>query len=114
MGMSLDELAMENDARRESLTGSCPLPFLEKGIAQIALIVENLDKSMESFWKLFGVGPWYVCTYGKPLVKEMSYRGQPADYKMRVALAWMGPLRLELIQILEGDTIYAEHVQRHS
>ena len=63
------------------------LPFLENGIAQVALVVEDLDKAMEYWWKLFGVGPWHVYTYGKPLVKELTYRGKPADYRMRIALS---------------------------
>jgi hypothetical protein len=43
----------------------------------------------------------------------MSCRGRPVEYKMRVALAWIGPLRIELIQILGGDTVYDEFVARH-
>lgn len=93
--------------------GREPLPFLQRGIAQVALIVEDLDKAMEAYWKLFGIGPWHVYTYGKPLVKEMSYRGQPAEYRMRLALSWIGPLRIELIQPLEGDTVYADFVRAH-
>lgn len=89
------------------------LPFLQKGVAQVALVVEDLDKTVENYWKLFGIGPWHFYTYGKPLVKKMSYRGQPGEYKMRVALSYLGPLRIELIEIVEGDTIYAEFVKEH-
>ena len=88
-------------------------PFLQNGIAQVALIVKDLDRAMEAYWELCGIGPWHVYTYGKPLVKKMSYRGQPADYKMRIGLSWIGPLRLELIEMLEGETIYAEFVEKH-
>jgi len=95
----------------KNLTGE--LPFLKNGVAQVALIVEDLDKAVESYWKLFGIGPWHIYTYGKPLVKRMTYRGEPCEYKMRVALAYIGPLRIELIEILEGDTIYAEFVKEH-
>jgi 4-hydroxyphenylpyruvate dioxygenase-like putative hemolysin len=89
------------------------LPFLQKGIAQVALVVEDLDKTVENYWKLFGIGPWHFYTYGKPLVKQMSYRGEPTEYKMRVALSYLGPLRIELIEMVEGDTIYAEFVEQH-
>ena len=89
------------------------LPFLKKGIAQVALIVEDLDRTVEDYWKLFGIGPWHIYTYGKPLVKKMSYHGRPSDYKMRVALSYIGPLRIELIEMLEGDTIYADFVKGH-
>jgi methylmalonyl-CoA epimerase len=96
----------DEDMKRE-------LPFLENGIEQVALIVEDLDKAVETYWKLFGVGPWHIYTYGKPLVKKMTYRGNPAEYKMRIALAQVGPMRMELIEMMEGDTIYADFVKEH-
>jgi methylmalonyl-CoA/ethylmalonyl-CoA epimerase len=90
-----------------------PLPFLRNGIAQVALVVEDLDKAVENYWKLFGIGPWHFYTYGKPLVKRMSYHGQPSEYKMRIALSYLGPLRIELIELGEGDTVYADYVREH-
>ncbi|MCS7221069.1 MAG: VOC family protein [Anaerolineae bacterium] len=89
------------------------LPFLRNGIAQVGLVVPNLEAAVEAYWKRFGIGPWHFYTYGKPLVKRMTYRGQPADYKIRVALAWAGPMRIELIEVIEGDTIHAEFVREH-
>jgi hypothetical protein len=32
---------------------------------------------------------------------------------MRIALSYLGPLRIELIQPLEGDTVYADFVREH-
>ena len=89
------------------------LPFFEKGVAQIAFIVENLERSVEKYWKVFGIGPWHFYTYGKPLVKRMSYHGRPADYRMWIALSHIGDLRIELIEMAEGDTIYRDHVKKH-
>jgi methylmalonyl-CoA/ethylmalonyl-CoA epimerase len=89
------------------------LPFLKNGIAQVAMVVEDLDKTVEQYWKHFGIGPWHFYTYGKPLVKQMSYHGEPAEYKMRVALAYFGPMRVELIEAQEGDTVYADFIREH-
>lgn len=88
-------------------------PFPLKGIAQICMIVPDLDKAMENYWKVFGVGPWHVYTYGKPLVKRMTRHGKPAEYRMKVGLANIGDMRIELIQPLEGDTVYSEFVAKH-
>ena len=87
--------------------------FLQNGVAQVALVVEDLDKTVENYWKLYGIGPWYFYTYGKPLVKRMSYHGEASEYKMRIALSYLGPLRIELIELGEGDTVYADHVREH-
>lgn len=90
-----------------------PLPFLKNGIAQVALIVKDLDKTVENYWKLFGIGPWQFYTYGKPLVKKMSYHGKASDYTMRVALSYLGDTRIELIELGEGETIYQDFVNEH-
>ena len=58
-----------------------PLPFLKNGIAQVALLVRDLDKAVENYWMQFGIGPWHFYTYGKPLVKQMSYQGAAYDGK---------------------------------
>jgi hypothetical protein len=89
------------------------LPFLKNGIDQIALVVEDIDKGVEAFWKLFGIGPWHIYTYGRPLVQTMSYRGKPGNFRMRLALSQIGPLGIELIEPLEGDSIYADHIEKH-
>ncbi len=91
------------------------LPFLHNGIGQVALLVKDLDKTVEMYWKVFGIGPWHFYTYGKPLVKKMTYQGKPAEYKMRVALSYFGPMRVELIQPLsdEGANIYDDYIAEH-
>jgi methylmalonyl-CoA/ethylmalonyl-CoA epimerase len=92
---------------------SHPLPFLQNGIAQVAILVEDLEKTVENYWTMFGIGPWHFYTYSKPLVKQMSYRGQPAEYAMRFALSQIGPLRIELIEAKEGDSIYVDFIRAH-
>ncbi len=89
------------------------LPFLDNGIAQTAIVVEDLERTVEKYWEVFGVGPWHFYTYEKPLVKEMSYQGKPADYAMRIALSYFGPSRIELIEAKRGDSVYADFVREH-
>lgn len=89
------------------------LDFLDKGIAQIALVVKDLDKTVEQYHRAFGIGPWDFYTYGKPLVRHMSRNGRRTEYKMRVALSYLGPLRIELIEQVEGDTVYKEFIEKH-
>jgi len=89
------------------------LPFLRQGIAQIAIIVQHLDETVAVFWNMFGIGPWHFYTYGVPLVKMMTYYGEPSEYKMRVALANWGESRIELIEPLEGKSIYTDFIAKH-
>jgi catechol 2,3-dioxygenase-like lactoylglutathione lyase family enzyme len=90
-----------------------PLPNLRNGIAQVAILVRDLDSTVENYWKMFGIGPWHFYTYAKPLVKEMSYHGRPAEHSIRIALSYIGPLRIELIEVLEGDSIHADFIREH-
>lgn len=90
-----------------------PLPFLQNGIAQVCIIVPKLEPVVEAYHRLFGIGPWQFYTYKKPLVKEMHYQGKPANYAIRLALSNFGPMRIELIEPLEGDSIYADFVREH-
>lgn len=90
-----------------------PLPFLKQGIAQVAMIVPDLEEVVRNYWNFFGIGPWHFYTYARPLVPHMAYYGQPANYRMRIALSYFGSMRVELIEIGEGDTIYADFVREH-
>ncbi|MBI2940020.1 MAG: VOC family protein [Chloroflexi bacterium] len=92
------------------MTDSTRLPISR--IDQVCVVVRDLQGAMERYWSLLGIGPWRVYTYGAPLVKEMTYRGRPADYRMRIALAQVGPTMFELIQPLQGPTLYHEFLER--
>lgn len=87
------------------------LPFSR--VDQVCVVVRNLHRAMEQYHRLLGVGPWRVYTFGAPRVKQMTYRGQPADFRMNVALTQCGAVQLELIEPLQGPTIYHEMLERH-
>ena len=89
------------------------LPFLDRGIAQIAFVVEDLDSSVERYHRVFGVGPWDFYTYERPFVPHMTYRGEQADYSIRIALSYFGDMRVEFIEPVRGPTIYHEFIEKH-
>lgn len=89
------------------------LSFLDRGVAQVALVVRDLDQTVQAYWERLGVGPWHFYTYRRPFVPRMTRNGEPADYAMRVALANLGPTRIELIEQQAGDTVYAEFTRAH-
>jgi hypothetical protein len=89
---------------------ACELPIRLGDVLQVGLVVRDLQKSMEAYWRLLGIGPWKIYTYAPPLLREATVRGRHVDYSMRVAHAQAGPTQLELIQPLEGPSIYQEHL----
>jgi hypothetical protein len=79
-------------------------------INQIALVVRDLEAAMRHYWEVLGIGPWKVYTYGTPLVRDMTFRGKPQEYRMRLALANVGAMMVELIQPLSDHNLYVEHL----
>ncbi len=86
------------------------LPIRLGDVLQAGLVVRDLQKSMEAYWKLLGIGPWRIYTYAPPMLRESVVRGRRVDYSMRIACAQAGPTQLELIEPLEGPSIYKEHL----
>lgn len=89
------------------------LTFLDRKVDQIGYVVESVDAAVRRYHEVFGVGDWKIHTYGPPLLSYMTRHGKPCSYKARIALGYFGESRIELIQNLEGDTVYREFVQKH-
>ena len=87
-----------------------PQPIKLGDVIQVGLVVKDLRESMERYWKLLGIGPWNIYTYAPPMLREATVRGKRVDYSMRLAHAMAGSVQIELIQPLEGPSIYAEHL----
>lgn len=90
-----------------------PLLFLNQGIDQIAIVVEDLDHTVQNYWTTFGIGPWHFYTYQRPLLNMIRYYGKDVDHAFRVALSYFGPTRIELIEVKSGDSIYADFNKEH-
>ena len=89
-----------------------PLPFLSRGVGQVAWVVQDVERAVQDYYRTFGIGDWVFYTYQKPFVPRMTYRGQDVDYAMRVALSYFGPMRVEFIEPLRGPSINHEFVER--
>jgi Glyoxalase/Bleomycin resistance protein/Dioxygenase superfamily len=76
-------------------------------ISQIGLVVKDIEQAMQGFWKTAGIGPWSIYTNSAPPLRCI-YRGQPAEYKVRLALARSGDVQMELIEYIEGDSIHRD------
>ena len=99
---------MEN----EDLTKE-PFKLLDNGIAQIALVVKDLDQTVEHYWNSFGIGPWHFYTYKRPLLSMSRYYGKDVDNALRIALSYFGPTRIELIEVKEGPSLQDDFIEEH-
>jgi len=82
---------------------------LGKEIVQVGILVKDVAEAAKRLEKLIGVGPFEIL---EPEYRDLTYRGKTAKFKIRVALAKAGPIQIELMQPLYGETIYDEFAQR--
>ena len=93
------------------LTNRKGLPIQLGDVLQVGIVVHDLQKSLETYWRLLGVGPWKIYTYAPPMLHGAMVRGRPVDCSFQIAHAQAGPTQLELIQPLTGPSIYREWLQ---
>ena len=82
---------------------------LGKEIVQVGILVKDVAEAAKRLEKLIGVGPFEIL---EPEYRDLTYRGKTGKFKIRVALAKAGPIQIELMQPLYGETIYDEFAQR--
>lgn len=80
------------------------------GVDQVGLVVHRLQPWLDRYVNL-GIGPWWIGTYEPPALTETRVRGVDVHYSMRLALAWVGDTQWELIEPLEGPSIYKEFLK---
>ncbi len=74
-------------------------------IDQVCVVVRDLQAAMKRYWETMGIGPWKVRTSAAPPYVSW-YRGRPHTYSARLAMAQAGSITLELVQPLEGESLY--------
>jgi hypothetical protein len=89
-----------------------PAP-LAQNITQVGIVVRDLDTALENYTNKLGVGPWRIYTYAPPRLINTRVRGVPVAYSMRLAIAMTKDMMWELIQPLDGPSIYWEFLRDH-
>lgn len=89
------------------------VPATGHAIRQIALVVRDLDRAMAN-WYALGVGPWRVYTFGPHNISTMTLHGRTMPHTtVKIAFASVGTFSYELIQPLQGASIYEEFLASH-
>jgi len=88
-------------------------PSIFTDALQVAIIVRDLDAAMRRYHDEYGVGPWAIFEFNPQTIDDMLIDDAPAEYAMRLAVAFIGRLQFELIEPLDGRSIYAQHLADH-
>ncbi len=78
------------------------------GVDQIGYVVRSLEASLPCYESLFG--PFQV--YEAALEKAL-FRGREIDCRLKIATNNAGPIEIELIEVMEGETPHSEHLRQH-
>ena len=86
---------------------------------QVCFVVYDMDKTMQSMWNTFGIGPWEVyirdpeSKNNSECMTDMTYYGKPSRFHYIMARTTGTGMKLELIQPVEGDNIYSDFLKDH-
>jgi methylmalonyl-CoA/ethylmalonyl-CoA epimerase len=75
----------------------------------LAIVVKDIEKAVDFYTKAFGLSFEEIAEHALP--PDVITRGKPTPYTMKVTFAQMGPIRLELVQVVEGECIYTEFLR---
>jgi catechol 2,3-dioxygenase-like lactoylglutathione lyase family enzyme len=82
-------------------------------VTQVAMVVKDVEATARHYWEDLGIGPWNFYTLDPANTPQMTLRGIPVAHSFRAAIAKLGDVALELIQPLDGESLYAEHLATH-
>jgi len=90
------------------------LPLMQsQPVKQVAIVVRDLEAAARAYTEQLNIGPWTAFEYTPAFLKEMTYMGKPAAFGLRHALAWKEGQQFELVQPLDGPSIFADHLRDH-
>jgi catechol 2,3-dioxygenase-like lactoylglutathione lyase family enzyme len=87
-------------------------PVVKLGpISHIGLVVENADEAAALWTRLFGI-EFDIRDYDMSNAPYFLVRGKPAKPRFRAAIGFSGEVFIELVEVLEGETIHTEFLRR--
>jgi catechol 2,3-dioxygenase-like lactoylglutathione lyase family enzyme len=75
-------------------------------LGQIGYVVKDVDKTVSYYRDTFGIRPWMLLDERPTPCIE---KGKEVHPLLRIALAYMGPVQVELIQVVEGESVHLTH-----
>lgn len=71
-------------------------------LRHVGFVVANLEETI-AFYQKMGIGTFKIF---QPEYYEKSYLGKQGNFTMKVAIASFGPIEIELIEPLGGESVY--------
>ncbi len=80
-------------------------------IGHIGVVVKDIEKVVQYYSSVFGIGPFDIYDF-EP--KKAWVRGKAVrPFKLKIAAADLGSVKLELLQIIDGDPPHRDFLDIH-
>ncbi len=83
-----------------------------QAITHVCVAVDDVEKTAKLYSRLFGIGPWTVRQVHTPSSRAKVH-GKPTSYTLNFGYAKAGAITLELVETVQGDSVYREFLERH-
>ena len=77
-------------------------------VSQVSLVVNDLHRTMERYYEAFGWTGWRSSTTSTPMHHGTQLRGRAVPYSLRGAEVMVGDLNFELLEPIEGPSLWRE------
>jgi catechol 2,3-dioxygenase-like lactoylglutathione lyase family enzyme len=77
-------------------------------IDQVGYVVEDIDAALPLYEAIFG-----RFDLSEAPLSDCTFRGRSQDCHLKLAINSSGPVEVELIQVLQGETPHSEHLRAH-
>lgn len=81
-------------------------------VHQVGVVVADVERAIEGHSQLLGIDEWRRASFDRESVEELMFRGQPAEFSIRLAFGGSDP-EIELIEPVDGTSIYHEWLAEH-
>jgi catechol 2,3-dioxygenase-like lactoylglutathione lyase family enzyme len=82
--------------------------FIGKQFDQVAFVVDDLDRAVDKFTKIYGIQSWNVWSGLAHGQINKVYRGKPGNYEFSCAYGFVGDLMVELCHHDGGESVYKD------
>ena len=82
--------------------------FSPAAFCQIGIVVKSVAETVQFYKETFGFGPFEFRDVDYPTA---TYHGKKAGYRGKRAFFYLGPIEIELIELVDGQTIHEEFLR---
>ncbi len=83
-----------------------------EAVDQIGYVVRDAEETAKRYWKELGIGPWAIMTVG-PGVPHKIFGKDTSVTCVKIAVAQLGPVSLELVQPINDAAVHQNFLDEH-